>query len=132
MAIRIAQLEEQLVAMSAKGAPGRDFCASIAELARTDRFSQLRQVRPAIVYDELWERYRQDPAAFIAGWRRLALDMQQGFIQHARQRLTSLTRLQQGRQLGFGARLAGDPARPGWPAERSSACRIRSGASGVG
>jgi hypothetical protein len=95
VAIQIAQLEEQLVAMSAKSAPGRDFCASIAELARTDRFGQLRQVLPAIVYEELWERYRQDPAAFIAGWRRLAQDMQQGFIQHARQRLTSLTRLQQ-------------------------------------
>lgn len=58
------------------------------------RFNQLRQVLPAIVFDELWDRYRQDPAAFIAGWRRLALEMQHGFIQHARQRLTSLTRLQ--------------------------------------
>jgi hypothetical protein len=49
---------------------------------------------PGIVYDELWARYQQDPAAFVAGWRMLAQEMRQGFIQHARQRLTSLTRLQ--------------------------------------
>ena len=76
-------------------APGREFCEAISELARTGRFAQLRDVLPAIVYDELWARYQQDPAAFVAGWRRLAHEMRQGFIQHARQRLTSLTRLQQ-------------------------------------
>src|SRR5208282_1004049 len=81
--------------MSSEGAPGRDFCESIAELAHTGRFAQLRQVLPSIVYDELWERYLQDPGVFIAGWRMMAQEMRQGFIQHARQRLTSLTRLQQ-------------------------------------
>lgn len=94
VAMQIVQLEEQLLAAAAKCAPGRDFCDAIAELARTGRFSQLRQVLPPIVYDELWDRYREDPAAFIAGWRRLAHEMQQGFIHHARQRLTSLTRIQ--------------------------------------
>ena len=95
MSIDIGRLETQLLQMSAEGAPGREFCESIAELARTGRFAHLRDVVPDIVYDELWTRYRQDPAAFVAGWRMLAHEMRQGFIQHARQRLTSLTRLQQ-------------------------------------
>jgi hypothetical protein len=92
--IDVGRLEEQLVQMTSEGAPGRDFCESIAELARTGRFVQLQQVLPSIVYDELWERYRLNPDAFVAGWRLLAQEMHQGFIQHARQRLTSLTRLQ--------------------------------------
>jgi len=50
---------------------------------------------PASYTDELWARYLQDPAGFVAGWRILAQEMRQGFVQHARQRLTSLTRLQQ-------------------------------------
>jgi hypothetical protein len=54
----------------------------------------LREVLPEIVYDELWDRYRDDPAGFVAGWKNLALEMRQGFIHHARQRLTQLTRLQ--------------------------------------
>jgi hypothetical protein len=95
MAIEIARLEEQLLKMSAEEAPGREFCEAVSELARTGRFSLLRDVVPNIVYDELWERYRQNPGAFVAGWRELAQEMRQGFIQHARQRLTSLTRLQQ-------------------------------------
>jgi hypothetical protein len=95
MPISIAQFERQLLAMSAKDAPGRDFCNAIAELARTGRFAQLRSILPAVVYDELLSRYRQDPTAFIAGWRMLAHEMRQGFVQHARRRLTSLTRLQQ-------------------------------------
>ena len=94
MAIDVAQLEEDLLEMSTQDATGRDFCCAIAELARTGRFAQLRDVLPAVVYDELRERYATDPAAFVAGWRQLARDMRQGFIQHARQRLTSLTRLQ--------------------------------------
>jgi hypothetical protein len=81
--------------MSAEGAPGREFCEGISELARTGRFGQLQRVLPDIVYDELWERYQQAPAAFVASWRILANEMRQGFVQHARQRLTSLTRLQQ-------------------------------------
>jgi hypothetical protein len=81
--------------MSAEGAPGREFCEVISELASTGRFAQLQNVLPTIVYDELWARYQQDTAAFVAGWRMLAQEMRQGFIQHARQRLTSLTRLQQ-------------------------------------
>ena len=94
MTIDVAKLEGELLQMSAEGAPGREFCEAISELARTGRFEQLREVLPGIVYDELLARYQQNPAAFIAGWRNLAQEMRQGFIQHARQRLTSLTRLQ--------------------------------------
>jgi hypothetical protein len=95
--MRIAQLEQQLLVQSRNDAPGRDFCNAIAELARTNRFSQLRGILPPIVYSELRTRYRQNPPAFIADWRQLAHEMRQGFIQHARQRLTSLTRLQPAR-----------------------------------
>jgi len=95
MGIDIGSLESQLLQMSAEGAPGREFCEAISELARTGRFAQLQEVLPAIVYNELWARYQQDPEAFVAGWRMLAQEMRQGFVQHARQRLTSLTRLQQ-------------------------------------
>jgi hypothetical protein len=92
--MNVAQLEEQLLEITARNAPGREFCEAIAELARTGRFGQLRSVLPTIVYDELWSRYRRDPAAFVVEWRALACEMRQGFVQHARQRLTSLTRLQ--------------------------------------
>src|ERR1035438_9064233 len=95
MSIDIGRLESQLLQMSTDGAPGREFCEAISELASTGRFEQLRDILPGIVYDELWARYQQEPAAFVAGWRMLAQEMRQGFIQHARQRLTSLTRLQQ-------------------------------------
>ena len=95
MAIDIGRLETQLLQMSATGAPGRDFCEAISELARTGRFAQLQNVLPGIVFDELWARYQRDPAGFVAGGQMLAHEMRQGFIQHARQRITSLTRLQQ-------------------------------------
>ncbi len=95
MGMNIEQLEHQLLQMSADGAPGRQFCEAIAELARSGRFAQLRSVLPGIVYDELWARYQQDESAFVEGWRKLGQEMRQGFVQHARQRLTSLTRLQQ-------------------------------------
>jgi hypothetical protein len=94
MGINVGRLEDQLLQMSAEGTPGREFCEAISELARTGRFAQLRDVLPSIVYDELWARYQQDAGDFVAGWRMLAEEMQQGFIQHARQRLTSLTKLQ--------------------------------------
>lgn len=94
MSIDIARLEDELLQMSTDGAPGREFCEAISELARTGRFVQLRDILPGIVYDELWARYQQDAVAFVAGWQMLAQEMRQGFIQHARQRLTSLTRLQ--------------------------------------
>jgi hypothetical protein len=94
MAIDIGLLEDQLLQMSAKDAPGREFCEAISELARTGRFEQLRPMLPLIVYEELWGRYQQDHAGFVADWRNLAQEMRQGFVQHARQRLTSLTRLQ--------------------------------------
>jgi hypothetical protein len=97
MPIDIAHLEQQLLAMSAADAPGRGFCDAIAELARTNRIHQLRGVLPEVVYDELRTRYGQNPAAFVRGWRKLAQEMRHGFIRHARQRLTSLTRLQQAR-----------------------------------
>jgi hypothetical protein len=99
MTIEVERLEDMLVQMSAEGAPGREFCEAISELANTGRFAQLRDTLPTIVYDELWRRYQQDSAAFVAGWRMLAHDMRQGFIQHARQRLTSLTTLQ---YVGYG------------------------------
>jgi hypothetical protein len=92
--IDVGRLEGELMQMSSEGAPGRDFCQSISELAESGRFGQLRDVLPGIVYDELWDRYQADPAAFVAGWRMLAQEMRQGFVQHARQRLTSLRRLQ--------------------------------------
>jgi hypothetical protein len=95
MGIDIGRLEDQLMQMSAEGAPGQEFCEAISELASTGRFYQLKEVLPSIVYDELWSRYQQDEAAFIGGWKRLAQEMRQGFIQHARQRLTTLTRMQQ-------------------------------------
>ena len=94
MAIDIEHLEQELLRMSSEGGPGRGFCEAIAELARTGRFEQLRPILPEIVYNELWLRYTQNPEAFVAGWRSLAQEMRQGFLQHARQRLTSLTRLQ--------------------------------------
>ena len=72
MAIDVGCLEEHLMHMSAEGAPGREFCGAISELARTGRFAQLRDILPGIVYDELWARYLQDPAGFVAEWRMLA------------------------------------------------------------
>jgi hypothetical protein len=95
MAIDIGRLEGQLLQMSVDGAPGREFCEAIAELARTGRFAQLQNVLPPVVYKELWGRYEANPEAFVAEWRLLAQAMQQGFVQHSRQRLTSLTRLLQ-------------------------------------
>lgn len=100
MAIDVGRLENELAKMSAEDAPGREFCEAISELASTGRFAQLRDVLPDIVYDELWARYQQDAAAFVASWRLLAQEMRQGFVQHARQRLTSLTRLQRARNGG--------------------------------
>jgi len=94
MSIEIGRLESELMRMSAEGAPGQGFCESIAELARTDRFSKLADVLPAVVYQELLDSYRRDPAGFVAEWQHLAKEMQRGFVQHARQRLTSLTRFQ--------------------------------------
>jgi len=95
MAIDVHLLEDEVMRMFEAGAPGREFCEAISELARTGRFGQLRDVLPGIVYDELWTRYCQGPASFVAGLRTLAHEMQQGSVLHARQRLTSLTRLQQ-------------------------------------
>ena len=94
MAIEIDRLNALLLEMADESAPGREFSAAIAELARTGRFADLKQVLPAIVYDELWERYLLGPGQFIEEWEHLAHEMQHGFIQHARQRLTSLTHLQ--------------------------------------
>ncbi len=96
--IDIDSLENQLIQMAAEGAPGRDFCQAISELAHTGRFLQLRDALPAIIYDELWVRYRENPSAFVAGWRTLAGEMHRGFIEHARQRLTSLMRIQRAQE----------------------------------
>lgn len=95
MGIQIEKLEEQLMGMAAENAPGRDFCRAIAGLAKANRFQDLRAALPAVVYRELQARYQADPERFIAGWQQLSQEMQQGFLLHARQRLTSLTRLQQ-------------------------------------
>jgi hypothetical protein len=94
LTIDVTRLEDQLLQMSADGAPGRGFSEAIAELARTGRFEELRVILPDIVYNELWARYQFAPEAFVTEWRMLAQEMRHGFIQHARQRLTSLTRLQ--------------------------------------
>ena len=94
MPIPLHTLRQQLLALSAAQAPGREFCLAIAELARSGRFAQLRSALPPVVYDELRTRYRHDPEAFIAGWEQLARQMHLGFVEHARLRLTSLTRLQ--------------------------------------
>ena len=93
MPIDLRQLEDRLMAMAADGAPGREFCESVAELARAGRLAELEAVLPPVVFDEMRLRYRENPAVFVDGWRQLARDMRQGFIEHARQRLTSLTRL---------------------------------------
>jgi hypothetical protein len=95
MAIEIDRLSELLLQMADENAPGREFSAAIAELARTGRFSHLKDVLPDVVYDELWARFEANALAFTEEWEHLAHEMQQGFIQHSRQRLTSLTRLQQ-------------------------------------
>lgn len=94
MTIDVGRLERELMEMSAEGAPGREFCDAISKLAATGRFARLQEVLPGIVYDELWERYQHDPATFVAGWHALGQEMRQGFVQHARERLTSLRRLQ--------------------------------------
>ena len=95
MAIDIRRLENELMRMSCEGAPGREFCNSISELAACGRIEQLQGVLPEVVYAELRERFERAPAEFVTGWRILGQEMQQGFVDHARQRLTSLTRLQQ-------------------------------------
>ena len=92
MAISIPQLESELMRQTAD-APGREFCHAVAELARTGRFAELEPVLPVPAYREMAAHFRRDPAGFIAGWESLAHEMHHGFIQHARQRLTQLTRL---------------------------------------
>ncbi len=94
MAIDIRRLEDYLLEMSSVDAPGREFCLAIAELARTGRFEELRNVLPAVVFTEMGTRYKENPVAFVEGWQNLAQEMRQGFIDHARQRLTSLIRIQ--------------------------------------
>ena len=75
MNINLTHLEDQLLQMSADGAPGRGFSEAIAELARTGRFEELRDILPDIVYDELWTRYQLAPQAFVTEWRMLAQEM---------------------------------------------------------
>jgi len=94
MGIDVGRLEEELLRMSSDSAPGIGFCESIAELARTGRFGQLKDVLPGVVFEELWARYSESPDGFVEEWRQLGQEMQCGFVEHARQRLTSLTRLQ--------------------------------------
>jgi hypothetical protein len=95
MAFQIRRLEEELMRMSSREAPGREFCEAISELAANGQFEKLQGALPAVVYAELRERLERAPADFVAGWRRLGREMQEGFVHHARQRLTSLTRIQQ-------------------------------------
>jgi hypothetical protein len=105
MAIDIGRLESELMRMSSEGAPGREFCYAISSLAACGRIQQLQGVLPALVYAELRERFDRAPAEFVAGWRMLGREMQQGFVHHARRRLTCLTRLQQA---------VGDGDTPAW------------------
>jgi hypothetical protein len=107
MTVNVAQLEQRVREMSSQDTPGREFCTAIAELARSGRFARLRSVLPTVLYDELRQRYSDDPDGFVQGWRTLAQEMHRGFIQHARQRLTSLTRVQ---RVGDGRRT------PAWQA----------------
>jgi hypothetical protein len=100
MGIDIEHLKRELLRMSADGAPGREFCEAIAELARTGRFQLLQSALPGVVYEELWTRYRRDGGEFVKEWRKLAQEMRQGFLEHARQRLTSLSCLQQAGNTG--------------------------------
>lgn len=95
LSIQIDKLEEHLMQMAVQEAPGRDFCLAISKMAGSKRFENLRSILPAVVYQELHARHQADPQLFIAEWHKLSQEMQQGFLQHARQRLTSLTRLQQ-------------------------------------
>jgi hypothetical protein len=67
MAIEIDRLNELLLQMADQNAPGREFSAAIAELARTGRFAQLRDVLPPVVYDELWNRYQSNPSPSLKG-----------------------------------------------------------------
>ena len=93
MPISVPQLESELLRQTQADAPGREFCHSVAELARTGRFAELGRVLPEAAYSEMAAHFHRDPAGFISGWDSLAHEMHQGFIQHARQRLTHLTRL---------------------------------------
>ena len=73
MTIDIGRLEDRLLQMSAEGAPGREFCEAISELANTGRFEQLREILRCLVTDsaerrkghESAERYVQDFCAFF-------------------------------------------------------------------
>lgn len=93
MAIDIQLLEDELLRQSRAEAPGREFCHAVAELARTGRFSELESVLPPAAYQEMASHFVRDPEGFIVGWQSLAHEMHHGFILHARQRLTQLTRL---------------------------------------
>ncbi len=93
--IEIERLRELLLTMADASAPGREFSMAIAELARAGRMEQLRAVLPAVVYHELWQRYEAAPERFAGEWEQIGHEMQKGFVDHARQRLTSLTRMQQ-------------------------------------
>jgi hypothetical protein len=96
--------------MSEEGAPGREFCEAISELARTGRFEQLRDVLPGLCTTSFGAAICRIPRPLWLDGAMLAQEMRQGFIQHARQRLTSLTRLQQAGDERIHARLAGDSA----------------------
>ena len=93
MGIDVGRLEDELLQMSSEGRQDGSSARRLRSWPGRGRFAQLREVLPGIVYDELWMRYQQDAGAFVAGWRMLAQEMRQGFIQHARQRLTSLTQI---------------------------------------
>jgi hypothetical protein len=94
MGIDVGRLEHELVRMSEAGAQGKEFCEAIAELASRGRVQELQGILPTVVFEELSERYEQNPAVFVREWGELGREMQQGFVAHARQRLTSLRRPQ--------------------------------------
>ena len=95
MGIEVARLENELLRMSAEAAPGREFCQAIAKLAQNGRFFQLKGILPGVVFDEMEVRYRRNPSRFASEWKQLGESMQMGFIENARQKLTSLVRLRQ-------------------------------------
>jgi hypothetical protein len=107
MGIDVGRLEQELVRMSEDGAQGKEFCEAIAELAGRGRFQELQGILPSVVFEELSSRYEQNPAIFVREWGELGRKMQQGFVAHARQRLTSLRRPLQG---------SSDDPEPAWKA----------------
>ncbi len=96
MSIRIARLKDELLRMSSEDAPGQEFCEAISEPSRNRSLCAVKRcfARGSLrtscgdaiskILQPLWR--------VASAWAR---DAAGGLSRHARQRLTSLTRLQQ-------------------------------------